>query len=184
MNRILKQGTPIRSKLGQNTPRRGVLWFASIAMALFTGFMSLFFAQRGWRTFDVVFVAVCIVITFGLIVTLVDSVRFWWGMRLVTSVIFSISFWYVLNEGFIHPHGMHFGQPGEASLFNAVRGFLFFGLPSLLYTLWGSTWGKLGTPGLRNVTRADFLVLKIAIYSRWLFLAATLMTVAVAFFHD
>jgi hypothetical protein len=51
-------------------------------------------------------------------------------------------------------------------------------LPSLLYTLWGSPWGKLGAPDPRKVTRSDFLILKLAIYGRWLSLGMTLLVLA------
>jgi hypothetical protein len=164
----------------RNVPRRGVLWFAVIALGLCTGFMALFFAQRGWHAADVGFVAVCSIVTLALLATLMNAARYWWAMRVVTFIIFSLSFWYLIDEAFINRHPEQIGNPGEVSTFNAIRGFLFFGLPSLLYTLWGSTWGKLGTPKPTAVTNADILILRLAIYGRWLFLALTVLTLAVA----
>lgn len=56
------------------------------------------------------------------------------------------------------------------------RDILWFG--AVLYTLWGSPWGKLGAADPRKVTRSDFLVLKLAIYARWLSLGMTLLVLA------
>jgi hypothetical protein len=162
----------------RNFPRRGILWFGSVAMLLFTALMAVFFSQAGWHTPQLAFVGICGAITFGLGLILVNASRFFWVIRVATFVVFAVSFWYVVDQGFIHRHPLSIGDPSAPSFFNSVRGFLFFGLPCLLYTLWGSPWGKLGGPDPRKVTRADFLILKLAIYGRWISLGMTLLVLA------
>jgi hypothetical protein len=119
----------------RNVPRRGILWFGLVAMLLFTALMAVFFSQSGWHAPQLVFVGICGAITVGLGLVLVDASRFSWLIRVATFVVFALFFWYVVDEGFIHRHPSSIGEPGAPSFFNAVRGFLFFGLPSLLYTL-------------------------------------------------
>lgn len=162
----------------RNVPRRGVLWFGAITLGLITGFMALFFSQSGWTTPAIAFEAICAAATIGLIFTLVSAARFWWGMRLVTLLMFAVFFWGLVDATFIHRQIA--GSDGLSTI-NAIRAFLFIGLPSLLYTLWGSTWGKLGQQNPKNPTRADLTVLRIAILSRWLFLGLTLVVVVTAY---
>jgi len=164
----------------RNVPRRSILWFASVAMVLFTVLMAFFFTESGWHTAEMAFVAVCGAIAFGLVVTLISASRFWWGMRIVSFILFAISFWFLVDEGFLHPHPTRIDDPGAPSMFNAIRMFLFFGLPSLLYTLWGSTWGKLGTSNPRNIDKSDIFTLRVAVYGRWLFLGMTLVVLLAA----
>jgi hypothetical protein len=162
----------------RNSPRRGVLWFGTVAMLLFTALMVVFFNQAGWHAPQMAFVGVCSAITFGLALNLIDGSRFFWLLRVATFAVFAGLFWDVIDQSFVHRHPLSFDNPGAPSFFNALRGFLFFGLPSLLYTLWGSPWGKLGTPDPREVTRTDLLILKLAIYGRWLALGMTLLVLA------
>jgi hypothetical protein len=162
----------------RNVPRRGLLWFGAITLGLITGFMALFFSQSGWTTPSMAFEAICVAATIGLILTLINAARFWWGMRIVTLLMFAVFFWSLVDAAFVRRQT---AGSDEVSTINSLRAFLFFGLPSLLYTLWGSTWGKLGQQTPKNPTRADLTVLKIAIFSRWLFLALTLIVVATAY---
>jgi hypothetical protein len=159
----------------RNVPHRGILWFGLVTMLLFTVLMAAFFSQTGWHTPQLVFVAICGAITFGLGLILVNAARFFWVLRVATFVVFAVLFWYVVDQGFIHRRPLSIGDPAAPSFFNAVRGFLFFGFPCLLYTWWGSPWGKLGAPDPLKVTRTDFLILKLAIYGRWLSLGMTLL---------
>lgn len=147
-------------------------------MLLFTALMVVFFNQAGWHTPQLAFVGVCGAMTFGLALILINGSRFFWLLRVATFAVFAVLFWYVIDQGFIHRHPLSLDNPGAPSFFNALRGFLFFGLPCLLYTLWGSAWGKLGTLDPREVTRTDFLILKLAIYGRWLALGMTLLVLA------
>ena len=162
----------------QNVPRRGVLWLGAITLGLITAFMALFFSQSGWTTPAMAFEAICAAATCGLILTLVSAARFWWGMRIVTFLMFAVFFWSLVDAAFIH---RHMAGSDALSTINSFRGFLFVGLPGLLYTLWGSTWGKLGQQRPKNPTRTDLTVLRVAVLSRWLFLALTLIVVAIAY---
>jgi hypothetical protein len=140
--------------------------------------MALFFSQSGWTTAAMAFVAICTAATVGLLLTLVNAARFWWAMRVVTLIMFATVFWSLISSAFgqreLHEHD-------DLSSFDAIRAFLFFGLPSLLYTLWGSTWGKLGHDRPDNPTRADVVVLRMAIIGRWVFLALTLVVAVAAY---
>lgn len=149
-----------------------------VAMLLFTALMVVSFNQAGWHAPQLAFVGVCGAITFGLALILINGSRFFWLLRVVTFTVFAVLFWYVIDQGFIHRHPLTVDDPGAPSFLNALRGFLLFGLPSLLYTLWGSQWGKLGTPEPRDVTRTDILILKLAMYGRWLALGMTLLVLA------
>ena len=163
------------------TPKRSVLWFASGGMVLFTSFMYLFFDQRGWTTRDVVFIGIAGAMTLGLIITLVDAKRFWWGMRLVTFIIFAAYLSYLLYEFWWSGKALELtARRSAASPFNSVLGFLFFGVPCLLYTFWGSTWGKLGHAQPQNVTRSDIFTFYIAWGAQWLFLLLSALAVAAA----
>jgi hypothetical protein len=168
----------MKSVSDKNVPRRGVLWFGTIMLGLITGFMALFFSQSGWTTSAMAFVAICTAATFGLLLTLANAARFWWGMRVVTLIMFAIVFWSLIGAAFgrraLHGHD-------ELSSLDAIRAFLFFGLPSLLYTLWGSTWGKLGRDSPEHPTRSDIVVLRVAILGRWVFLALTLVVAVAAY---
>jgi hypothetical protein len=158
-------------------PRRGILWFATIAMALFTGFMCLFFSQAGWTRFSVGFEVISGAVAIALLLTLINKDRYWWAMRVITFIIFALYFWYVIDECYIKQKPLQLGGLGDASPLNAVRGFLFFGVPCLLYTLWGSPWGKLGQSKPGNITKADVATFQMARASRWLFLLLTLLVV-------
>jgi hypothetical protein len=84
----------------RNVPRRGLLWFATITLGVITGFMALFFSQGGWTTAAMAFVAICTAATFGLLLTLVNAARFWWGMRVVTLIMFATVFWSLIETAF------------------------------------------------------------------------------------
>jgi hypothetical protein len=162
-------------------PKRSVLWVASGGMFLFTFVMYLFFDQRGWTARDMMFIGVSGVMTLGLIVTLIDAKRFWWGMRLVTFIIFATYLSYLLYEFAWSGKVLEITTSrGEASPFNSVLGFLFFGVPCLLYTFWGSTWGKLGHERPEKVSRSDVVNFYIAWGAHWLFFILSAVAVAAA----
>ena len=109
----------------RNVPRRGVLWFGTVAMLLFTALMVVFFNQAGWHTPQLAFVGVCGAMTFGLALILINGSRFFWWLRVATFAVFAVLFWYVIDQGFIHRHPLSLDNPGAPSFFNALRGFLF-----------------------------------------------------------
>ena len=166
-----------------NVPRRAVLWFATIAATLLTAFMALFFSQSGWSASGAVLIVAVGSVSVGLALTLVNAARYWWAMRMVTFVLFATFFCNLIYVGYAHPNQAGSDNVWASPAMSALRGFLFFGLPSLLYTLWGSTWGKLGLQNPQNVTRSDVLVLRVALVGRWLFLVLCLWVVVSFFFH-
>jgi hypothetical protein len=140
--------------------------------------MASFFSQSGWTIATMAFVAICTAATFGLLLTLINAARFWWGMRAVTFIMFATVFWSLISNAFGR-QGVH--RDDDLSSLDAIRAFLFFGLPSLLFTLWGSTWGKLGRDRPEHPTRADVVVLRVATIGRWTFLALTLVAAVAAY---
>ena len=162
-------------------PTRVVLWFATAGMLVFTVFMYFFFDQRGWGTRDVVFIAASGALTLGLAVTLIDARRLWWGMRLVTFIIFAAYLFYLLYEFWWSGKELELtAQRSAATPFNSILGFLFFGIPCLIYTFWGSTWGKLGHEQPEGVTRSDVITYYLAWGAQWLFLALSALAVIAA----
>jgi hypothetical protein len=161
--------------LNSEVPRRGLLWFGAVAMTLFTAVMYFFLGQSGWTASSVAFDFVCGVISVALMLTLIDQRRYWWALRVVTGIVFILCIGYLIDEFFVKHQPITFGAPGAESPLNALRAFLIFGLPCLLYTLWGSTWGKVGQTNPGKLTRADIATFHVARLSRWLFLLLTVM---------
>jgi len=149
-------------------------------MALFTSPMYFFFGESGWTAASIVFEFVCAVISMALVLTLIDHRRFWWALRVVTGIVFILCTGYLIDEFFVKNEPIKLGDPGAASPLNALRAFLIFGLPCLLYTLWGSTWGKLGQKNPEKLTKADIATFHVARLSRWLFLLLTVMVLLAA----
>jgi hypothetical protein len=168
------------------SPRRGVLWFAAPAMMLFTAFMYLFFDQRGgWPISEIVFVGVCAAMSFGLVMALINATKFWWGLRIVTFIIFAAYLAYLLHEFWFTSQPLEVTpRRSAATPFNAILGFLFFGVPCLLYSFWGSTWGKLGHAKPENVTRWDIANFYLAWGAQWLFLILSVVAVVVGLWRS
>ena len=165
------------NELDQNVPSRTVLWFAAVSISLFTAGMYAFFDSAGWKPVTVSFEVVSGLVSLALFIILVNKAKFGWILRIFTFAIFAVYFWYVIDECYIEHQAFRIGGLGSASPFNAIRGFLFFGIPCLLYTLWGSVWGKVGRNESRDITRSDIFVFHLARVARWGFLALTLLAV-------
>ena len=163
----------------RNVPRRAVLWFGVVGALLLTALLAFAFQQGGWTAARVAGLAVLLLLALGLSLTLLDAARFWWGMRVVTCIVFAATLWNLLDAALLarsRPHADGFGL--------AFRGFLIFGLPALVYTLWGSIWGNVGLGHRKLITRADVAVFRLVYYGRWLFVALTLIAVATAVVHS
>lgn len=162
----------------RNVPRRGVLWFGVIGALLLTGLLAFTFQQGGWTAPRIGALAVLLLLALSLILTLMDAARFWWGMRVVTCIVFAATLGNLLDAALLAPGRQHADGFGLA-----FRGFLIFGLPALVYTLWGSIWGNVGLGQRKLITRADVAVFRLVYYGRWLFVALTLIAVATALLH-
>ena len=99
------------------------------------------------------------VMAMGISVTAIFPNRGWWGIRLVTFTIFIGYLSYFVNQFIINPVPVEIVGRENVSPFNAFLGMLIFGFPSLLYTFWGSTFGRLGHVNQLNVTKFDIFVI-------------------------
>ena len=152
------------------TPRRGVLVGITPFVVLTTVFMYFFFDQQGWSTSGVVFEAVLVLICICLILTIVDAREFWWAPRMLTFIVFATYLSYLLYEFWFTQKPLNPTLRGDTP-FRSILGFLVFGVPCLLYTFWGSTWGKLGHAEPENVDRWDIATFYLARGAKWLFTA-------------
>lgn len=144
-------------------PRRGVLLFvAPIAVLIAVG-MFLFFASDEWTPGRILVQIGFTAIAIGLVVATVSPRQGWWGLRLVTFTIFAAYLAYLVYELWFSGRELTVTQrQSQATPFNSILGFLFFGVPCLIYTLWGSTWGRLGYVEPEKATRTDVVVYLLA----------------------
>ena len=98
--------------LNSEVPRRGLLWFGTVAMALFTGVMYFFFGQSGWTASSIAFEFVCGVISVALALTLIDQRRYWWALRVFTGIVFILCMGYLIDEFFVKHQPIKLGDPG------------------------------------------------------------------------
>jgi hypothetical protein len=162
------------------TPRRGVLLFVTPLAVLFAAFMFLFFASDEWTAARVIGQVAFTAIALGLLVATIAPSRGAWGIRVVTFTIFAAYLSYLLYEFWFSGQQLSISpRRSQATPFNAILGFLFFGVPCLIYTLWGSTWGRLGHTAPRAATRADVIVFLVAWVAQVLFLALSALVVVV-----
>jgi hypothetical protein len=159
----------------RNVPRRGILWFGVIGAVLLTGLLAFAFQQGGWTAARIAGLAVLLLLALGLSLTLLDAVRYWWGMRVVTCIVFAATLWHLFDAALFAPSRQQADGFGLA-----FRGFLIFGLPALVYSLWGSIWGNVGLGQRKLISTADVAVFRLVYYGRWLFVALTLSALATA----
>lgn len=168
--------------MGENSesPRRGVLlWVTPIAVAV-TAFMYVYFDSYEWTTAQVVLQVALTAVSFGLLVATVSPRKGWWGLRVVTFVIFAAYLWYLIDMLWLSGEELEVtGRRSDATPFNALLGFLFFGVPCLLYTMWGSTWGRLGHVPPEETTRTDIVMYGIAWAAQALFLILSALVIGI-----
>jgi len=157
-------------------PRPVLMWVLTPLMVAFTFFMFIFFNSDEWTTPRIVGQIAFSLMALGMLVTTIAPKHGWWGIRLVAFVIFAGYFSYLINQFVIQDQSF---DPtvarSSASPFNALLGFLFFGIPCLMYSLWGSTWGKIGH-NPEEVTKSDIVNFYIAWCAQWLFLGLSLLS--------
>ena len=153
------------------SPRRGVLlWVTPIAVVV-TAFMYVYFDSYEWTTPQIFLQVALTAVSFGLVVATTSPGKGWWGLRIVTFVIFGPYLWYLIDMLWLSGEELEVtGRRSDATPFNAILGFLFFGVPCLLYTMWGSTWGRLGHSSPEETTRTDVVMYRIAWAAQALFL--------------
>jgi hypothetical protein len=159
------------------TPRRGVLLFVTPLAVLNAAVV--FLLTDEWpislALVEVGFTA----IAFGLVVATVAPRRGAWGIRVVTLTIFLAYLSYLIYELWFSEQELAVSPPAKSTPFNAILGFLFFGVPCLIYTLWGSTWGRLGYVESGSANRTDVIVYLIAWGAQILFLTLSVLVVVV-----
>lgn len=167
------------------TPRRGVLLLVTPLATLVAVFMFFFFASDEWTTARVVAQIGFSAIALGLVVATVDPAKGAWGLRVVTFTIFAAYLFYLIHEFWFSGQELTISpRRSQASPFNSVLGFLFFGVPCLVYTLWGSTWGRLGHLAPERATRTDIAVFLCAWAARILFLGLSALVVIVGLWRS
>jgi hypothetical protein len=136
--------------------RKGTFVLASLALLMAAFFYAAF---DEWTLPRIIFLAALAVVALGLGVYAASPTKGWWGLRVVTFVIASACLWYVMYLSLLQPAPSTIeGQKGVATPFNALMGFFFFGVPCLVYTLWGTTMGRVTDPEAERLTRGDWAV--------------------------
>ncbi len=159
-------------------PRRGVLLFVTPMAILIAVFMYIFFSSDEWTTPRVIGQVIFTALAIGLLVATISPEKGWWGIRLVTFIIFITYFSYLIDQLWLTDQALDFpDRKSQATPFNSILGFLTFGIPCLIYTLWGSTWGRLGTVEPENIKRSDIVVFYVAWGSQLLLLLLSVMLV-------
>jgi len=112
---------------------RPMVWFLVFLAVVFDGVLYLPLTLD-WDPLQAAVAAICVAITFGLLLTAIDAERFPWAMRLVTGALFLVLFAHFANEA-LGP------RPSRNEILLAAAGVCLVGLPALAHTLWGSTHG-------------------------------------------
>jgi len=147
--------------------------------------MFFFFATDEWTTARVISQVGFTAIALGLVVATIAPSKGAWGIRVVTFTIFAAYLFYLIYEFWFSGQELSISaRRSQASPFNSILGFLFFGVPCLLYTLWGSTWGRLGRVSPEQTTRTDILVFLFAWAAQILFLGLSALVVVVGIWRS
>jgi len=162
-------------------PGKVGMWILSSLLVLATVLSILLFEDREWTTERIEWQAILTAVTVLVVAATVAPERAWWALRILAFSVFAVYFWYVITQFVIEPKPLVFPpSSGERSPMNALMGFLFFGVPCLIYSLWGSTWGKLGHENPENVTRGDIVTFYIAWTAQAVFLVLSVLAAVVA----
>ena len=161
-------------------PRLVIMWILTPLMVLFALFMYLFFSDN-WTTARIIGQAAFSLMAFGMVIATIFPKEGWWGLRIVAFVIFAGYLSYLVNQFIFEANEIDPAVTrASASPFNALLGFLFFGIPCLLYSLWGSTWGKLGHEKQKNINAWDLATFYVAWGAQWLFIILSMFaTIAI-----
>ena len=165
------------------TPRRGVLLFVTPLAILIAAIMFLFFSDD-WTAGRIIGEVVFVAIALGLLAATVAPQRGAWGIRLVTFILFLVYLGYLLYEFLFSGQQLELSGRPEPSPFKALLGFLFFGIPCLLYTMWGSTWGRLGHVKPSAATTSDRVVYLVAWGAQILFLLLSAVAIVAVIFRS
>jgi len=150
-------------------PRRPVLAVCAIASVLTTVCL-LYAASTSTSPRRFLGVAPFAVVSVALVLAWVNSKKFWWATRLVALIIGAAYAGYLIHQLFVSPEPFSIQVPrSRAAPFNAIMGFLFFGVPCFLYAMSGSSRGRAAYVDPAVATKSDRAALSVAIAARWLF---------------
>jgi hypothetical protein len=158
--------------------RNRVLMLVAPFAVLTCVIMYLFFDQRGWVLRDVAFEA--LMVTVALLVTLgaISSRRFWWATRLLAFLIFLAYAGVVVDQGFFEPNKSD-RWLGASNSLSALLGFCFYGIPAVLYTFSGSTYGPIARRSeIAEVKQSDRNYFLLARLARWFCIGGIAILVA------
>lgn len=173
-----RPSVPIDPSVNLETPRRGVLLFVTPVAVLIAMFMFVFFSADEWTPARAIGQVGFTAVALGLVVATVAPSRGGWGIRVVTFTIFAAYLLYLIHEFWFSGQELAIStRISQPSPFNSILGFLFFGIPCLLYTLWGSTWGRLGHVSPGRATRSDRVVFVVAWVAQAVFLCLSALVV-------
>ena len=101
-----------------------------------------------------------------------------------TGSLFLLYFIYLIHEFLFS--GQTFKIPTnpltrEPSPYWALIGLCFWGIPSLLYTLWGSVWGPFGTKPITELKPRDIMILRLRIRASWIGFVGMLLPIVIGF---
>ena len=151
-----------------HTIKGWVLWLLTSAMLLTT--LMLFASVDGeWTLARALICATLTLVTLCLVLALISQRRFWWALRVIAGVVCFGYVAYVFDAAFSPP--VSGDNPLLPRLFLATLGFLFWGLPSLCFMLWGHVGGKLARGDVKNVTPMDLWtaeLLKLLVYATFI----------------
>jgi hypothetical protein len=160
-------------------PRPWILWLLTPMMMLSTYFVFLHSSDQ-WSLSSVLVVSIFVLMSVGLLVASLVPDKGRWGIRLVAFLIFLAYFAYLVAEFIFEFKTFELaGDRSEPSPFNALLGFLLFGIPCLNYSIWGSVWGRVGHQDVVELTLKDVIAYHLMRGAYWLF--AILSTVASVF---
>lgn len=149
----------------------------SVVLTLFTIGMFFFFQQSGWTGARIAGEAFFALLTTGMIAGCVSHRMLMVISRIGAAFVFLIYFYYIIHEFLFSGQAMRISSFSEPSPYASLLGFLFWGIPCLLYALWGSQWGRVGVVPPEQWSNRDIVVARISIFARRLFLILLLLAV-------
>jgi len=152
-------------------PKPFIMWIIALFAVTMAVVMYTSSDTEGWTGQNIISQMAISSLAFGLLVTALAPQRGWWGIRLAAFVIFASYFWYIIDQFLIQGSAVDLTvERSTKSPFNALLGLLIFGIPCLMFSLWGDIKGKIA-PNTEQTTEAKPISHKVAIISQWLFLA-------------
>lgn len=153
----------------------GFVITVAIVLMLFAVGMFFFFQQSGWSGVRVTFEAFFSLLAAGMIASCISRRAWVLVSRVGAGSVFLIYFYYFMYESLFSGQAMRMSSYSEPSPYASLLGLLFWGVPGLLYALWGSQWGRIGVVPREQWSRRDITVARISIVARRMFLVLLLV---------